>query len=263
MMGELFVKTLRDMRGALLGWSTGLALFGLLAMSFWPQIGGAEDFDQWWEGMPEAMRNAFGGAPSVTTLEGYLDSQVWALMPLIASIVGIMWGSRLIAGEQQDRTVDLLMSQPIRRRDVVLEKGLALASLVLVLFVAMWIGLVVGGLLVGEGLPLLDTLLATMLGVLPAWAVAFVTFLASAEAQTRKTAVLVGTVFVGVSWLVTSFFPLVDLLEPVTGISILHWYSGREIMLDGGGLGLLVPLVLTIVAWGLAVWRFEKKDILV
>ena len=67
-----------------------------------------------WRSLPETLRNLFGG--DFTTPAGYLRSETFsALGPILFLVFAIGAGARAIAGEEEGRTLDLLLSTPIRR----------------------------------------------------------------------------------------------------------------------------------------------------
>lgn len=52
--------------------------------------------------------------------------------PMLIIILGIALGSDAIAGEEERKTMDLLLSNPISRSRIVLEKFLAMTSIILI-----------------------------------------------------------------------------------------------------------------------------------
>ena len=85
------------------------------------------------------MRALFaGGELDIASPAGYLNSQVYALMaPLVLLIFAIGAGAGAVAGEEERGTLDLLLAHPLRRRDYVVQRFLALAALVSALTVVL------------------------------------------------------------------------------------------------------------------------------
>ena len=81
----------------------------------------AADFQGYMENLPDALRTLIGS--DFTTPAGYLRSETFsALGPILMLVFAIGAGSRAIAGEEEGRTLDLLLSTPVRRRHVLVDK---------------------------------------------------------------------------------------------------------------------------------------------
>ena len=141
LMSGLFAKTLRDQRRALIGWGIGLAAIATMYAAFYPSIeDSAADFTGYLEKLPEAVRNVIGA--DFTTPAGYLRSETFSLLgPILFLVFAIGAGARAIAGEEEDGTLDLLLSTPIRRRQLLVDKVGAMVvtatALAAVLFVTL------------------------------------------------------------------------------------------------------------------------------
>jgi ABC-2 type transport system permease protein len=116
MVRTVFVKTLRDQRWALLWWSLGFVLIVLVYAAFWPNVrSNASQFNQYIEKFPEAIRNMIGGA-NFGTPAGYVRTELFSLLgPIPLLVYAIDAGARSIAGEEEARTLDLLLSTPVSR----------------------------------------------------------------------------------------------------------------------------------------------------
>ena len=124
----VFAKTIRDHRRALTGWSLGMAALVLLYSSFYPSIKGNAALNQYFDSLPEAVRNMVG-CVDFSSPTCYIQSEIFSIMgPLLLMILAIGAGARAIAGEEEAGTLDLLLANPIARRRVVLEKFGAIAA---------------------------------------------------------------------------------------------------------------------------------------
>ena len=110
--------------GRFLWWSVGLSAINILTILLYPSLADVPEFDEVFETMPEAIARLFvGDVVSLTSPEGYLNSQLFIVaLPIIFLIFTIARGSGAIAGEEERGTLDLLLSLPVRRSQVVLEK---------------------------------------------------------------------------------------------------------------------------------------------
>jgi len=141
----LLAKAARDQRRALVGWGAGMVTVVAMYAAFYPSIKeSAADLQSYIDSLPEAIRNIVG-AESYTTSVGYLEGEFLnTLGPLLVLIFAIGAGARAIAGEEESGTLDLLLSTPVRRGQVLASKALAIAIAAAVLtgVAAVAIGLV-------------------------------------------------------------------------------------------------------------------------
>jgi ABC-2 type transport system permease protein len=126
----VLVKTLADQRRGLRWWSAGLvALVGSMA-ALWPSVRGMADLTDLLDSYPEGLQELFD-MQAITTGAGYLNAELFSIMlPAMFIVFAVGRGARLMAGEEQDRTLELLLVTPLPRRAVLLSKatGLVLAT---------------------------------------------------------------------------------------------------------------------------------------
>ncbi len=92
------------------------------------------------------LKSLFGIAEgsSITSGPGYLDAELFSFMlPLFVLVLAIGSGARTFAGEEDAGRLELLLSYPIRRRNAVLAKSLAVGTEVLVLCAAAGVAMLV------------------------------------------------------------------------------------------------------------------------
>ena len=146
MLRNVFLKTLRDQRRSLLWWGIGLVVLAAFTIAFYPSIANAPGFDSILDEMPEALARAFlGEVTDLTSPQGYLNSQLFVFfLPLLFLVYAVGKGSSTIAGEEESGTLDLLLSYPLARWRVVLDKFAAIIAITLVLAFVFWLTLVIG-----------------------------------------------------------------------------------------------------------------------
>ena len=143
MLRNVWLKSLRDQRKALLGWGAGMVALALVYGAFFPSIrDNAAQLNSYVKNLPEALRNVIGNE-SFTSPAGYLRGEVFSTMgPLLLLVFTIGAGSRAVAGEEEAGTLDVLLSTPLSRRSAVVQKFAAVLTstlaLALVLFIALW-----------------------------------------------------------------------------------------------------------------------------
>jgi ABC-2 type transport system permease protein len=102
-------------RGQLLGWGIGLFLyFAVIGVSYLV-VKDQPSYDELWESLPPSVRDAFGGARSITSPGGYLESQGTSLLPLILGGALVAFATRRLSGAEQSGELDLVLSLPVTR----------------------------------------------------------------------------------------------------------------------------------------------------
>jgi len=133
MLANVFTKTLRDQRRSLIGWGIGVAALILIEGALWPSVRDMPNIEEFLASYPEAMKEAFS-LDAMTTGGGFLNAELYTLvLPLLFLVFGISRGARLLAGEEEAGTLEVLLVTPVSTTRILLEKaaGLLLAVLLL------------------------------------------------------------------------------------------------------------------------------------
>ena len=149
MLNNVFFKSLRDERWAMVWWALGLSLLAALVIAFFPSIRGNDDFNRLMESYPENLKALFGFTEltDITSAVGFLNAELFAFMaPLLFVIHGVVLGSGSIAGEEGRGTLEILLTEPITRGTLVAQKFAAMITATVVLALVLWIVLVIGAL---------------------------------------------------------------------------------------------------------------------
>jgi ABC-2 type transport system permease protein len=140
MFANVYTKTLRDLRKGFIGWTIGtVALVGFVVLS-WPFI---RDIDMsFLDQYPAEVRELFN-FDAINTGPGYLNSQLFtSMLPIMFIVYGIGAGARLLAREEETRTMDVLLSTPLSRTRLMLDKAAGAATglmaLGVVVFASIW-----------------------------------------------------------------------------------------------------------------------------
>ncbi|MFQ5793635.1 MAG: ABC transporter permease subunit [Candidatus Bipolaricaulia bacterium] len=265
MLRNVLLKTLQDRRRALLWWGIGLVGLALYTTLFYPTIRDNPEFSDIFEQAPEFMKAIVGDISDLTSPEGYLNAELFSLMmPLLFMIFTIGMGSGAIAGEEERGTLDLLLSNPLPRSKVALEKFVAMIGATLVLAFIFWLGLVVGTIAaemeIGLGRLVEMTLSSVLLGL------AFGTLALTLGCITGKRGLSIGVAStLGVAtYFLNSLATLVETLEPFRKLSPFYYYSSAEPLKNGLNPGHVAVLIgLTVVLLAVALIAFERRDLAV
>jgi ABC-2 type transport system permease protein len=263
MLSTVFAKTLHDQRRSLVWWAIGFVGTVLMYAAFWPTIrDNASMFTEYMNKLPEVMRNLVGSV-GIATAEGYLQMELFSFVaPILLLVYAISSGSRAIAGEEEAGSLDLLLSVPVPRRRVLLDKYWAMLVATLGLVCLMWLSVVACGPVFDLHPDLGHFTGASLLAFLLAMTFGSVALAVGCITGSKGVAIGVPTGVALVTFLVNMFQPSVDWLDPFRWISPFYYYSGGDPMVNGLDVShALVLAAIAVVALGVALLAFERRDL--
>ncbi len=250
-------KTLRDLRWQVVGWGVGLAGLAAMLVLLYPLI--AEQF----EGI-EIENIGFGEIGDLSNPREFFQIEFFTWSPVLMTVFAIIAGGALLAGEEGAGTLELLLSQPLSRRALLLGKatGVALAAVgILVLagvgflLTAPWIDLR-GEIAVGE-------LVAAPLSLLTfTWFALAATMLAATLGRTRGQAAALMTAAAFVAYVLLIAADLAPSLDWLRYLTPYHYSDAQRVLTEGtvwwhqGGL-----LAAALVCVWIALVRFQRREI--
>lgn len=192
------------------------------------------------------------GGGDFGTLSGWLNAEIFSIYgPAVIVGIAITGIVAVTAAEEEDGTLEALLSLPLTRVRVMFSKAGAVAITVVAIGIATWVGLVIGVAIAGGGIGA-GSLAAQMLHMtmlaLTFEALAF----AIAAGTGKRTAAVGASVGVGLAaYLINGLAPTVAGLDWMQKLSPFYYYSGSDPLdhgLDVGHLAVLagVALVLTL-----------------
>ncbi len=257
-------ETERRLRGSLL---LSAALIALIALTvgLFPSIQEAGvDFDAYLESLPDEVSRAFvGNVTTLTTIEGYLVSQLYQFgWVLLLAIYYAYAAASTVAGEVERGTADVTLSLPITRTRFVVGKFLALFPNVVLVNAVTFVAVYVSVVFVGETIDTVDLFVVHAYSIVYLLACAGIGLLASVafDSIRRAQTVAIGGVF-GMFLLDTLTFDT-D-YDWLGDLAFSRYFDPGAILVDGDvswndfALLLAAAVVLVIVAAEL----FERRDV--
>jgi len=256
-----FRRVLRDHRRGLWIWAASLAAITVFYMSFWPMMG--DEMQAAIQGMPEGLMAAMG-YDRIGTAAGYLEAVVYGLLgPIMLLVYGIGLGVRVIAGQEEDGTLELDLTAPLTRGRLYWERLGAVWLLVVAQVVAVTAAVLVSDPLFDLGLTLPNVLAAGLgLGLLIG---GFATLGFAAGAATGRRGLALGAV-AGLAVLGYVFRGVANAagVETFAHLSPFSWFLDPDPLANGFDLGSTLKLAaITLVAAPLGLGRFLRRDLMV
>jgi ABC-2 type transport system permease protein len=260
-VSRIWVKTASEHQGLL--FITAATMFLLMGVLLGPMYSIIDEqmltaFDDF----PEALLAVFGGG-DMSTPEGWYQLETFGMMaPIAVMVVTVAIGARALAGEEARGTMGMLLSNPISRSTVVLEKTVAMALSGFIVGFSIFAGVAIGSMLGGLGMSVANiaatSILVTLLGV----AFGALALALSAGVGRVKVAVFVPIGAALAFHVVASFLPLSDSLAGYAKWSPFYYYLSSDPLMNGMPWGHAAVLaVLSTVLIGIAVLLFDRRDL--
>ena len=264
MLNSVLLKTLRDQRRTFLWWSAGLSAVNALIIILYPSVEDVSELDAIMESMPEALARLFmGDVVNLTSPEGYLNSQLFILvLPLLFLVFTIGRGSGAIAGEEERGTLDLLLSLPVRRSQVVLEKFVAMVVATLALGLVSWLSMAAAALAVGMEIDFVRLGEVTMSCTLLGLAFGAMALALGCAKGSRGLCLGVTSALAIAAYFLNALAPIAESLEPAQKLSPFYLYIGADPLTSGLNFvhaGVLTGLTTAFLAIGVVL--FGRRDL--
>ena len=259
---SIYLKTLRDFRIAILGWGVGM---GLATFEVQATVGSLVS-------TPAARATLVSLASSfawnadpvaVDTVGGYATWKVGIFFLLVA-IWPLMACSRLLRGEEERGSLDVLLSLPRGRLRVALEKLAAVWTALLLMGLLIALITFAGGKSFNADYSLGDALLFGLNLVLICGVFGSIALLLSQFTQERGTAA-------GVTGGLLLVFIVLDMVHRVipgtewlSRLSPVYYYNLSKPLVPSYGTNpgaMLVLLGLSVLLSGAALWLFVRRDV--
>lgn len=129
---NIYWRELSINRQAMLIWAVILAGLGILVIAFFPTIAQqAESIQKLMAGMPKGLLAAFGMEKiSVTDLMGYYTTKQYTTLTLFGSIYAIILASGVLSKEENEKTIEFLLSKPVSRSKIISAKLLSIITII-------------------------------------------------------------------------------------------------------------------------------------
>jgi len=240
-----------------------LSAFLLVFLAFFPSLAAADiDLDAYVDAFPPAFREAFG-VVTISTIEGFLAVEFYqfAWLLLVGLYLAYLSGES-IAGDVASGRMDLTLSGPVSRRDVVVGKFLGLWPLVFLLNLVLPVVVYAGVIGVGETIAIERLVVVHLLAV--PYHLTCVAFGVALSTLTPRPGIA-QRVALGGLFALFMFESLAAVSEygRLGSVSPTAHYDPSAVLVTGeydwtGGVVLLVATVALVV---LAVVRFDRADL--
>lgn len=268
-MNAVFRKALHDSRRTILWLITGLGLYVLFTMAYYPTlVDQADEMNKMMREFPESITsmlyrgdiNEFDLSSPGTFIETYMGS--YGVMIIGALVIAQAFGA--ITNAERDNTLDVMLSLPISRRAYLLGRMLHSLFMIVVTLAALFGVYAVSTVLWPEWDVRIDRLALAMLdNAFPLVVVAMLSYMLAVLVPSSKhfAGAIAYTVLLG-SYIVYGFISTIDVLKDARALLLFHYYSPAEVMRSGPAWGNWAVLTAVALFYGfVAWWRVDHKEL--
>lgn len=253
-------------RNGIIGWGLGLTFFPLVYVLIYPEFAGdLASMQSFLESdIYRVMGVGFG------TFEDWVASTIILFVPMLAAVYALINGTGTLAGEEDDGRLEMIVTLPIPRWQIVVVKAVAL--IIALFFILFFVALVTIGVFLAIESKIETTLVpADILKALltSGWALAaaigMISLFLATISPSRRVAALLGAMVIIVSYFGSNLSGMVSSLESIQPLFLFTYLDATgNILLEGPEISDVLVLVgVGFVALVLAVFFFQRRDITV
>lgn len=275
MSRSLYFTYLRLARTGLAGWAIAIGLYAVLIVYLYPSVGvsAGRAIQQYMEAMPEAVKVAIGVTEEeslemlfpggVYDFRAWMNTEYMSWWPLLVGVYAVVYCGGLVSREVERGTLDLLLSQPLRRTTFLLSKFGAFATLVIGIGLVSFVVLAVGSLGIEAELGYWHLALAHVVAVLFVLAIAAYSTLASCLLLDPGRSLAVSGVVTALIYFLYILAPSIEAATWLQKGSLFYYFEPLQTLFRGtvnwAGIGVYLGVMLGALL--LSVVVFQRKDI--
>ena len=212
----------------------------------------------------DSFEQIFRGAQEMDTYIGFLNVEMYQIFfILILAILFAFIAASIISKEIESKTIDLLMSNPVSRKQIIIERFIGLIPMMLIINFASMLSIMGTTIAINESLDFYYLFLAHATAIPYFLAVIAISILISVIIDEKMKASIIM-----ISLLIGMFvFETVSLISPDTEniglISLTHYYNPLDTLkygkIDGSGIAVLLGVMFFALI--ISIIYFDRKNI--
>lgn len=248
-------------------WTISLVLLSVWMISMYSSVAGLGiNIEEYAEQFPESFKKAFGlDRLKLSDILGYFGTEVHFMIILFGSIFAVLLSSSLLSREENEKTVEFLLTRPVSRYQVVTQKLGVYVTYVLLFSAVVWIASYISILAFYKGdfdrasfwkLALMTTLVLLTFANLG--------FLGSVFITRNRTVYSGALGLVLVMYALQIMADISDKLKFLKYVTPMKWANAADILTGGiSGVYVIIILAVNITALVATYVFYGRKDILV
>jgi ABC-2 type transport system permease protein len=261
-MVRLIWQELKFRRNGIIGWGIGLCWLPLVYIGIYPSV--AEEM----AGLADLeIYQAMG--ISINTFEDWIGSILFLFVPLLLSVYALINGTGTLAGEEEDGRLEMIVTLPLERWQIVTAKAVALSIATFLILLIVSLVSAVGFLSIESQIETEVMALEITTAMLATWplifAMAMLSLFLAAFSSRRRVAAMIATAVLLIGYFGSNLASQVSSLEALEPLFLFTYLdSSRNGLIEGQQTGdVLVLLGVGLVSFALAVYFFIQRNLTV
>lgn len=259
---------LKHRKLALMWWTIGSIVMTLVIVALYPSIRDqAAQMNQVINQLPKGLREMKAGTAGTVNVGDplqFLNSQLfYATLPLMWIILAITRGGSILGRDEQTKTLEVLLAQPISRSKLLIAKATALTLELLIVGGATLLVLLAFAPSFDLHVSVTRLAMTTLYTTLFCLSFGYIAFaLQAASSLTRRGATAIAVILGFGGYILTSLSGLTDWLNTPVKLFPYHYFTPLDPLSGKTPRGLVLFLALTfVVGTVVALLGFRKRDI--
>lgn len=264
----IFQREFKRSRKSLIIWSLVLACLIIWLLSIFPSFADQQkSMEDIFNAYPESMKKMFGmDQLSLGTLMGFYGIEIQMMTTLLGSIYAAMLASNIVAKEENEKTIEFLLSKPVARSQIIAQKLFVVIVNIMILNGVSTIASLIGfQFSKDENFPGKTFALLVIATILLHLTFAAISFLFSSILKKTRNVLSVSLAVVIITYFLNVMSGLTEDMEALKYFSPFKYVDAASIINEN----MLEPIYITIMAAiilisiSAAFMIYKKKDITV
>ncbi len=219
-------------RWSIMWWGFAVTAFISLNLAFYPSFRDqSQQLEQAFSEIPDSAMALFSDTNEFLSPIGYLSSQIFYLMlPMLLGILAISLGSSLLAREEKEKTIELLLSRPVSRSVLLTAKNISGVIIILITGSVSGIVTLTFAKLVKLDVNSINIALATLASILLAMSFGALAFLVTSFGKARFASIGLATVYALGGYIIASLVDIANWLKWPSKLFAFTYYKPAEIL---------------------------------
>lgn len=266
-MWSVFKKSFRDSRMSTLWLSIGLILYALMVIGMYPSIVQDQEMvanmQDMMDSYPDSIKGFFEGMDDFTEPVNWMHVQFTLWMTLILGAIVIWQAFASVTNAERDGTLDVMLSLPISRREMLIGKLAATLAQQVVVITVCYITLLLCTFVWKEfDIPPFDLAVGVYVAFVPLIVLTGLAYaLAAIVPSSKRWAGVVAYLFFYGSYLVHSLAGASESTANLRPYLIFDYYKVPDLVENGLSAGVIVVILIGVVLCAGAWWRIDQKEL--
>lgn len=261
----IYLREFKRNLKSLLIWSIILGGLILMMLLIYPQFAmNQQEMNDMIKAFPDSMKNIFGmDKLDFGTVLGYYGVEIYLINTLMGSIYASILASNIVAKEQNEKTIEFLLSKPVLRREIVTQKLLLVVTNILILNAIALVCSLIGFAYADESVQMDAFLLLMFATFMLHLCFGAISFLLSTIMNKTRNIVSVSLGIVLTSYFLHVMSGLTDKLENLKYLSFFRYVDAADIITEVKiePLYLVIMLIVIVVSFVSSFVVYQRKDI--